>query len=194
MASYVTRAEFLAYAVPKGGTDAADDAVIDALLTRVSAYIDEQTGRVFAGQLATKYYDAPDGRVVYFGDDDLLTVTSITNGDGTAVTAADYQLMPINGTPKYAVRLKQSSSLYWTADSNGNTEGVIAVVGTWGWSAAPPEDIKQAVLMIASNLYKGRTGETASGAATVTGAGVVITPKDIPAVAQSIINFYKRLM
>jgi hypothetical protein len=47
--------------------------------------------------------------------------------------------------------------------------------------------------MIVVNLYNSRYGAGTEGAATITGAGVVITPRDIPAGAKLIVDHYRRL-
>jgi hypothetical protein len=53
--------------------------------------------------------------------------------------------------------------------------------------------VQNAAYQIAVNIYKKRFGENMSAVAKVTGAGVVITPQDIPSMAQRIINNLLRL-
>lgn len=254
-----------------------DDTVIDLLLTAASRYIDNKCGRTFYPRIETRYYDVPEGTLddrILMLDDDLLAVTTLTNGDTTVITSADYKLYPMNFYPKYAIRLKQNSDYYWERDSNENSEGVISVLGIWGchpnysqlawgvgstlnegglltaadltWTMTavtafeagqivkienelciiasvgatdivvikrgangstaathadttavtiwvPPDDIKQACLEITVSTYKRRWGENVSGVATVTAAGVVVTPQDVPSGARDIIASYRRV-
>jgi len=53
---------------------------------------------------------------------------------------------------------------------------------------------KSAVLALALAIYKRRYGVNTEGAATITGAGVVITPRDKSPEYWSIVNRYKRLL
>jgi hypothetical protein len=65
--------------------------------------------------------------------DDLLEVISITNGDGTTVTSTQYSLLPSNTTPRQRIRLKDSAVVSWYTDSSGDSVGVIAIEGVWGY-------------------------------------------------------------
>lgn len=58
----------------------------------------------------------------------------------------------------------------------------------------PMEDARNAVLEIVVNAYKRRFGKSAGGNETVTAAGVVITPRDIPAMAAEFITTYRRIV
>jgi hypothetical protein len=197
---YCTLAEYKAFAAPEAGAHAADDTVINDLITTASRIIDQETKRTFYARTATRLYDVPiqSGRVSrrLWLDDDLLTATTVTNGNGTVLTVADYYLDPVNETPKYAITIKRSSILYWTYDSDFNSEGVISVAGTWGNNAtgSHPADIKTATLLVAASMYKRRFGENLSEKSIVTPAGVIVTPQDIPDMAWHIIKKYRRVV
>jgi hypothetical protein len=74
-----------------GGIQSADDdGYIERLITRAGAFIDDQTGRQFVAATETRYYDPTDeevvdGRFLYL-DKDLVSVTTLTNGDGDELT------------------------------------------------------------------------------------------------------------
>ena len=172
-------------------TDANDDSVIEDLVELASRYIDHKTGRTFYARTETRYFDVPGSRELRL-DDDLLTITTLTNGDDTSIANTEYNFIPKNVAPYYAIKLKASSSAYWTFDSDGNSEFVISVAGTWGYVATTPDDIKSACLMIAVGAYKKRFGENVSSTATITAAGVVLTPQDIPSHAADIIRLFVR--
>lgn len=87
-------------------------------------------------------------------DDDLLTVTRITNGDGTEITGDQYVLLPANTTPKWAVKLKASSGVSWAYVDD--PEGAIEVEGTWGYAHAQPDDIRHAAIRLTAWFYHQR--------------------------------------
>lgn len=189
---YTTRQEVLDL-LRAESTDVLDDAVVDALITQASRWIDRHTGRTFYARTETRYFDVPDSRLLFF-DDDLISVTTLTNGDATVLTTADYFLLPRNETPKFAAKLKESSSYVWEWDSNNDREGVISIAGSWGYSATCPADVEQACQLICVNMYRNRFGPNITGAATLTAAGVVITPQDIPASAVALLSAYRRII
>ncbi len=200
--AYATVAEFKAQ--PDITSDkAGDDVFIEDLLTRSSREFDGDTGHWFYAYTQTRRYDLPRGRELKLNTP-LLTVTSLTNGDGTVLTTAEYDLWPYNGPHRTSVRLKVSGGAIWLPSAAGDCEGVIEVTGTWGYvnrSATDPESAaviynsKSAVLALALALYRKRYGQAASGGvATVTGAGVVITPRDKSPEYWALVQNYRRML
>lgn len=82
--------------------------------------------------LQSKSIGAKNGRELYT-DADLLGVTTLTNGDSTAISAANILLYPANLWPKDHLKLKASSGLSWLPDTSGNREQVISLVGIFGY-------------------------------------------------------------
>jgi len=171
--------------------DLADDTMLEAYVEAASRFFDGETQRTFYARTETHYFDIPDGRELRL-DDDLLTITTFTNGNAVAISSDDYIVIPRNRTPYYAIKLKETSSVYWELDSDGNSEGVLSLAGTWGRESTAPQDVKEATAQIASAAYKRRFGENLSSVTTVTAAGVTITPQDIPVFAWNVIKRYKR--
>lgn len=188
---YITLTDYKRYHRGLDDTDLDDDAAIEDLIEAVSREIDVQSGRSFYGRTETRYYSVPSGRELRV-DTDLLSVTTLTNGSGTVIAAGDYYLLPRNTSPKYAIVLKPTASVYWEFDSSGNSEYVISVLGSWGYYAEAPADIKKATREIVKSAYNRRTGENMDGIARVTAAGVVITPQDIPSSAAATIALYRK--
>jgi hypothetical protein len=150
-----------------------------------SRLIDDFCGRWFYAYTGTRYFSLPDDDTIWF-DADLLTVTSLTNGDGTAIAAANFNLLPKNSSPKYALKTKPTANVIWTTDSSGESEFVLSIAGTWGFvdrSATDPVSARwirvtrQACIDIVAMRYDQRFGVNTQGVATVTPAGVVITPQ-----------------
>ena len=139
---YTTLADYKKWSAARGlsgsiSTDTSDDAVITSLIENVSRYIDNETNRKFFPHIETRLYDVPNEgnpRQILV-DDDLLEVITLTNGDDTVLTTTDYFLLPRNESPKFAIQLKDYSSVYWSADDNGSNEGVISVLGWYGYHA-----------------------------------------------------------
>lgn len=192
-------------------TDTADDTFISGLIESVSRGIDSFTGRKFFSHIETRHYDVPDynistqtapgylqGRVLFL-DDDILSVSTLTNGDGTTIAASEFQLLPLNEGGKRQIRIKPSSSVTFETDSSGNWEGALAVAGVWGYVSGSPSvtggwagsasdafsvetmaRLELATKIIANDTYKKRTGQMGEGVATLTAAGVVIRPSGWP--------------
>jgi len=186
---YATLAEVKAY-IDTSSTNATDDGVIEDMVEMASRLIDKLTIRTFYARTETHYFDYSGGRSLVM-DDDLLTVTTLTNGDDDTIASTEYNLLPFNRSPKHEIKLKQSSTEGWEIDSDGNSEGVISVAGTWGYSATAPDDIKHACISIVISAYHKRFGQGVEGVAQITAMGVVITPQDIPKEAWTIINPYR---
>lgn len=178
--------------------DEMDDEMITDLITQASRYIDSETNHTFYARTETHYYSVPRNysRRLVINDDDLLTVASVTNGNGDIIPVENYNLEPYNKTPKVAIVLKwsQSSSPFWMPDNRGNMEAVIQVAGTWGYATTAPADIEMACREIVINCYQNRFGQQNMAVAQITAAGVVLTPQDIPQMALRIISKYTRLV
>ncbi len=190
---YATLTEFKAYANITS-TDATDDAVIEDIIEGASRLIDTYTGRTFYARTDTHYYNTPNSFELLIEDDDLLTITTLTNGDGTVISSNNYKLLPLNESPKFMVYLKTSSGIIWTLDSNSDPIGAITILGTWGFSSTAPDDVKQACLIISASEYRKRFGEGTESAATITPAGVVLTPQGMPKSAAQLLQSYKKLL
>jgi len=162
--SYATLAELKSYITARGqsaiATDTSDDAVLDNLLEGASRAIDGATNRHFYPTVETRYYCVPeptDSELML--DDDLLAITTLTNGDSDSISSSDYILLPRNFYPKYSIKLKESSDISWEWDSEGNDEWVISVLGFWGYHSAY---ILQPAWVLATTLAEDLTaGETA---------------------------------
>ena len=247
-----------------------EDSMIELMIASCSRVIDSFCGRVFYPHVSTRLYDVPSGRMLML-DDDLLSLTTLTNGDAAVLTTTDYRLESANFYPKWGIVIKDTSDKFWSWDSSGSTERVLSVLGEWGYHidyagawlatdtlsaginaavtalpttgsallyrdqiikidseimnvtsvvttttnvlkrgdngstaaahliAAPiyawvtMEDIQAACMDIVLSAYNKRFGVgQETGVATVTAAGVVITPQDMTAFAKGILSNYRR--
>lgn len=192
MSQYATANDIKTYL---GITGTGDDILLSALLVRASKAVDSYTGRVFAASSdTTRYFDAigdhiVDGRLLYV-DDDLYSVTTVTNGDGNTISSTYYTLVPKNNTPHYAIRLKSTFTSLWTYTTTW--EDAISIVGKWAYSENPPDDIIQATLRWAGYMYKQKDAQVFDTTA-IPEAGVIQIPAGIPQDVRMLLRPYKRV-
>ncbi len=184
MADYCTVAQVKALL---NASESGDDALLADLVTRASAMVDSYTRRrTFAERIETRYYtpgEDTSGRLLFL-DDDLLSITTLTNGDGTIIAAADYVLRPANILPAWGIRLKASSGISWTCEDD--PEDAISVAGEWGYctEADRPADITQAAARLALWLYRQREAPFSRVGNAITGEyeAPVALPDDVKAI------------
>ena len=83
-----------------------------------------------------------------------------------------------------------SNTLTITRGENGSTAAThLTAINVKAWQVM--DEVKQAVLAITLQAYKQRFGQSISQSATVTAAGVVLSPRDIPAFAQDTITGFR---
>ncbi len=191
MADYTTVNELKTYLHITGS---GDDTLLGDLVTRASRMLDDHCGRWFVAQEETRRYDAVGshitGKLLLF-DADLLSLTSLTNGDGSSISLDDVILRPVNWQPYFGVALKQSSGLSWAYTTD--PEAAIEVEGEWGYSETAPEPIQQAALRLAAWLYRQRDTGAETGEVQVTDRGVSIAPARLPRDVLDLIGPYVRV-
>ena len=140
-------------------TETRDDHLLLKAAKRATGTIEAITHRKFEQYRQTRYFDAlcdvdPYDRRSLVLDEDLQSIVSITNGDGTLVTPDQYVLLPTNMYPKSEIRMRTNSPVVWTYDDD--PEQAIAVDGWWGYTQKPDENIQRACLLIAAFDYWGK--------------------------------------
>jgi len=129
--------------------DLSEDTLITSLLESAQSDIDNLCGRSFEASTATRHYGpaAIEGSSLLLGAD-LLTVTTLTNGDGVVLGGSTYRLWPRDVLPAQRIRLM--SSYLWTF---ADVDSEISVAGTWGYSATAPASVQQATREYVHYLY-----------------------------------------
>ena len=167
-----------------------DDALLETLIEAASRAIDTYCGRRFYAETKTRYFemDAVEGDYLYL-DDDLLTITTLTNGDssGSTIANTEYWLWPRNETPYHAIRLEANSTYSWECD----TDYMISVAGTWGWASTTPDNIKHACIRYAGYLYHQKDANTFD-VSVFPDSGVITVPQGIPRDVKLLIDPYRR--
>lgn len=185
-----------------GNTTAADDALLSALLSAAQSTIDRYTRRTFeASADSTKYLDGVqpyvNGRWLHVSEvGDLCAITSITNGDGTTVSASSYVTEPRNVAtgnvePIRAIKLKDNASIAWTY--TGTPENAITIVGRWAYSVTAPASVVQACKILAAYYYKQKDAGTFDVVA-VPEMGTITVPQGMPRTAQVLLNPYRKML
>jgi len=190
--AYATLADIHLYrGIPTATT--ADDAIIAALIPRAQAAIEKYCDRAFeATATATRYFDAvrdvsPDRQTLYL-DEDLCSITLITNGTATAVTK--YVSEPRNVTPYREIRLKGTAGESFTYSTE--PEDAITIRGKWAYSIAPPADIVQATVRWVAYMYAQKDASSFDVTA-FPDAGVMTVPQGIPRDVREMLDRYRRI-
>lgn len=184
--AYTTLADVKAYA---GISVTTDDTLITALIPRAQAIIEAYTGRKFEAETLTRYFHIEDidGQFLWLSGYDLLTVTTLTNGNAVAIDAANYRLEPRNETPKWAIKLDTDYTWEFTdADSE------ISVAGTWGWSTTAPADIVHACVRLVAFIYRQKDNNADVDRPILTGDGATIMPTALPQDVTRLLDPYRR--
>lgn len=168
-----------------------DNALIEALIARVQARFERETGRVFASDtdtpvvIPTAMQDV-ERRRLYIRDD-LCQVTSVAIGD-TTLDSGDYELGSWGGSKLWkageridVIRLLELS---WSDD--------VTIVGRWAYSVTPPADVVHACIEWTFYEYKRATAITTDGAPVVTTDGQLVMSNTIPHGVRATIDAYKR--
>jgi len=175
-----------------------DDMLLSTYLFRATAIVDTTTRRTFeAYEDTTKRFDADadtHGRLLDWTPYalDLCAITTVTNGNGAAITSAQYVTEPRHATPYYGIRLKASTSIVWEWDNNSDSENAIAITGRWAYSITPPSDIVQVTLELATLLYQRRDTSSDINRPIIAGNATIL-PVGISRESIDILNSYRRL-
>lgn len=131
-----------------------DDALLSDLIDAVDEWIDRYCNRprgAFAVAVdSTRYYgsSAVCDQVLTL-DSTILSVTTLTNGDGVALSSGAYRLHPRNEERHYQIRLL--STYAWNFP---DLDSEITVVGAFGYSADAPAPVREASLHFAGWQFK----------------------------------------
>jgi len=112
-----------------GITGTGDDDLLVDISTRASRIWDKLTRRFFYEMRETRYFDYEDEYVLHLNAD-LLSLITLTNGDGTEIESDDYILYPLNLYPKLRVECDKSTTGFVYTSTR---QRAISILGLWGW-------------------------------------------------------------
>jgi hypothetical protein len=184
-----------------GIDDPYDDVRMEAALNASSRQIDAHCGRRFwqdSTVVARTYYVDDE---FYAEVDDISTTTGLivkidSSADGTFATTltitTDFVLGPLNAAAEVPVRP------YDTITAVGNysfpmvnRRAGLSVTAKFGWPAVP-DDVAQACLVQAKNLYKAPAG-TLAGYQMSSGDGIVTRIPGLDGVAIALLETYRKV-
>lgn len=161
---YVYLDDMKAYLNIREGDDN-KDVLLAEMLGTAQNHVDEWCHRTFEPYTQVRYYDRTsvdlmirdetEHDVILYSmpclylDEDIVSVATLTNGDGTVVSPSNYRLWPRNENPKSQIRL--INGINWAFAS---IDAEIAVDGTWGYAPEPPENIKMAVKLLVARWFR----------------------------------------
>lgn len=166
---------------------AQDNAVLQLFVDQAQAELERQCGKRFEAVTATGYYRcgaiAWDNSKKLLLDNWLLTVTTLTNGDGAVIASGDYWLLPRSGPPYSAIELKSTKS--WAF----GTDGEIIVAGTWGFMTAADAAVKRVTFRLAEFFWQKRS---TTGESQIIGDGQIVVAAQYPKDVQDFITSMRR--
>lgn len=177
-------------------TSTAQDSLLFKVLANAICAVEDRTSRKFNVNVdTTRYFDVETDvdrtyRHLYL-DEDLLRVTSIVNGDGTAVTSDQYILLPKNEEQKYEIYLLADSGVYWTWSDEPIDS--ISVTGLWGYSESCPPPVFQAILRL-SALFFHQKDNAMDTDRPIMAAGALLLPAEMPRDIEQLLWPYVRLV
>ncbi len=188
--AYTTTALLKSY---MGITASTDDTLLSLCIDRAQATVESYTNRVFEASADTTRKFTPIVNTQWLGSGlygDLISITSITNGDGSAVPTGSVVLLSPNRTPAWAVRIKESSGYVWKYTDT--PEASVSIVGRWGYSLTAPANIIQATLRLASQMYRQRDGSPDLGNSLISADGSTIVTSAMSRDIEALLKPYRR--
>lgn len=145
---YTTVDEVLRY---QQRADASEEykAAVAQLIDPVSRQIDTHCRQWFYARTETRRYDFQRADRLWL-DAPLLTVTTLTNGDGDVLTTGHYFLYPRVGAPYHWIDINRSAGVYFQWSST--PQQCISLTGTWGKSTTAPTLVRLAAAAWVSRL------------------------------------------
>jgi len=177
-------------------TDTDDDALLTVLVGSAQAIVEAYTDRKFEVAAATTRYFTigkdTHGPTLLF-DADCIAITSVTNGDGTVITAAQYITMPRNEFPWFGIKVLRSSDVIWQYTAQSDPEDAIVVVGKFAYSLTAPADIVHITQRVAAYLYRQRDNVADLDRPIIVG-NTTILPGQLPSDIRMLLEPYRRLV
>jgi len=133
----------------------ADKVQLTEKIAEAQAILEARMGmRWEALQDSTRYFDPIANTyhgVLYLGMD-IAQITTVTNGDGTVISGAQYIVHPSYGPPYQAIKLRGSSGVQWAYVDD--PYDAIAITGRWAYSVTAPPVVKRSCRRLAAWLYR----------------------------------------
>lgn len=152
--TYPTKAECKTYAGIVGATH---DTTIDQILAHIIKAVETHTNRLFVAASVTKTFKVRHPFVTRKGMRlnlfrDLVSITTLTNGNGDVIASGDYDLFP--EVPYYRIDLRRGKGNWFQSDGEDTS---ISIAGSWGYSTACPADIFLEIMRLVRLTFEARS-------------------------------------
>ena len=160
-----------------------DNVLIEECIDRAESHLENWTNRYLKAREETRVFDYPadDPSYLLMRYEDLQEVITLTNGDGTVISAYNFVYEPANRgegayrKPAYAIRLINDA--YFTYEDNPYQ--CIKVRAWWGYQMEPDALTKQALIRLTCFFYKQKDSQVFDTTSFVDG-GVLVIPDGVP--------------
>lgn len=165
------------------------DVALRSIITAASRWIDRYCKlpvNGFAQSVSqTRYFDASSAHnEVLRLDAPLAAITSVTSGQGVALTSAQYRLWPRNA--EYATQIHLLSGAQWSF----SVDGEAVVVGKWGMATIVPPPVREACIMLTAWTFKRYQAGLADATASID-LGQLVYSEGVPKQVQYLLQGYR---
>lgn len=116
----------------QGISGTTDDVILLGFVREATAMIEDLSGKKFYPRIKTYLFDTPEDPYELMLDRELLSLTTLTNGDGTVITSDYYRLYPLREDAKWMIRLVGGMYCFMpSVETYGLAD--ISVAGVWGY-------------------------------------------------------------
>lgn len=155
-----------------------DDALILDAIEDASGRINDLFRVPFEPWHATRYFDATRNPVSYSGrvltlTYPLLSATTITLGDGTALAGTDYQLSPRDETPASEIIIVSDFYSWYRVDNANHPLNAISITGVWGQRSQYANAWSQVTTLSAAIVSTSATSATVTSATAISPGALI---------------------
>jgi hypothetical protein len=116
------------------------------------------------------------------------TETGYDVTDGTSIVRGD--LIRFDNELGYVSSVNANSLIITRGENESTAATHLTAINIYAWQIM--DEVKNAILEIANTAYKRRFGQSLTSSETISPAGIVLSPRDIPIMAHDFIATYRR--
>jgi len=172
---------------------AGEDTELGKVVNGVIGFVERYTGRVFVAAAGTRTFEAD---APYVNRDrrrlnllaDLVSVTTLTNGDGNVLSSSDYTLYPQYGPPYYEIQLDRRGVKVFQ-----DSVQAISLLGSWGFSSSCPAAVFEMILELCQFDYQAlHSGSGGVNLIASRQTGLVVAPDAFPPRLREMLDQWRR--
>lgn len=175
-------------------SSASEDAILTTMLNAAIGDVEAHCNRVFVAASATRnypviapYFDARRRLMTLY--EDLVSITTLTNGTGEVIAASDYEVLPVKGGRIEQIMIKREAPVRFQTGSSGET---VQLSGSWGYAATCPSGVFLLLIELVEWHYRLKQGASAKADSTVRRGGGISGGTNIPEYLRHRLEVYRR--